>query len=192
MQQFFWGMLFIIIGIIFLLDNFGYASAGEIIHDYWPLVFVLWGISILVRKGSPAPKVERNDHRDDHVSSDLFHQSNVFGDLTLNISSKNFKGGSISTVFGDCDSDLTDMTIAEGEHALHLHSVFGDSLIRIRKESAVKLTANSTFGKLLISGERKSQLSSAAPYISPAYVTSTNKLTISVSKVFGDIRIEIV
>jgi predicted membrane protein len=185
-------MLFIIAGVIFLLDNFGFASAVEIFHDYWPLIFVIWGISILLPKTYPVSQIEPQDTCTNEIRSDLFHQSNVFGDFSSKISSHNFKGGSISTVFGDSDIDLTAITIAEGDHTLRVHGIFGDSQLRIRKESAVKLTANSTFGKLLINGEREIELSPATPFISPTYASTSNRLHITISKVFGDIRVEIV
>jgi len=192
MRHIIWGTILITIGILFLLGNFGYADFGEVIHDYWPIILVLWGFSILFRKRAPAQYTPQTPLSSGQVTADLHHQSNVFGNVMTKISSRNFKGGSISTVFGDCDVDLSEATLADGDHELHIHSVFGDSHIRLPNNVAVAISANSTFGNLSIGGERKSGFSSSMQFVSPTYPSSTNRLTITITKVFGDIQIEII
>jgi len=41
----FMGMLILVLGVIFLLENFGAIAWG--IAKLWPIVLILWGISIL-------------------------------------------------------------------------------------------------------------------------------------------------
>ena len=188
MRNLFWGIVLITFGILFLLDNLGYADFHELIHDYWPLILIIWGFSLLV------PKRSQPHHQvggiSQQVSSDLLHQSNVFGDIFTKITSQNFKGGSLSTVFGDCDVDLSAATLAEGEHELRIHSVFGDSLLILPQDAAVSVTANSMFGDLTILGKHKSGFSPALQSISSPYPASTKRLKIIISKVFGDVRVE--
>jgi len=47
-SRIFWGLAFIIVGVLFLLDRTGQIDFGEIVSRYWPAVFILIGISILV------------------------------------------------------------------------------------------------------------------------------------------------
>ena len=187
MRNLFWGLILIAFGVLFLLDNFGYADFSEIIRNYWPLLLVLWGFSILMRphRRSPAPESKTQQS----IDSDMINQSNVFGDIYNKITSKYFKGGSLSTVFGDCDIDLSDAIIAEGEHELRLHSVFGDSLVTLPKDAAVSIAANSTFGDITIFSQHKGGFSTNIKTDTPTFSSATNRLKISVSKVFGDIRV---
>lgn len=44
----FWGLLLIVMGVVFLLDRMGRLDFGDLVSDYWPVVFILIGISILL------------------------------------------------------------------------------------------------------------------------------------------------
>src|SRR5258706_4854130 len=52
MRNLYWGFILIVIGILLLLDNLGVADFGDMIHDYWPLILVFWGLGILLRRRS--------------------------------------------------------------------------------------------------------------------------------------------
>jgi predicted membrane protein len=44
----FWGLFLIVLGILFLLDQMGRIDFGDVVSDYWPVIFILIGISILI------------------------------------------------------------------------------------------------------------------------------------------------
>lgn len=49
-KHFFWGALFITIGALILLNNFFFLNFGwNDLWKFWPLVLVLWGVTIIVR-----------------------------------------------------------------------------------------------------------------------------------------------
>lgn len=50
-QPLFLGILIIALGIVWLLNNLGVTrlEIGELFSTYWPLIFVAWGIDVLVR-----------------------------------------------------------------------------------------------------------------------------------------------
>jgi predicted membrane protein len=183
----FLGIILITFGVFFLLDNFGVADFGDLIHDYWPLLIIVWGLSILLRyrsePGSPAnpgtPPVDRDTLKD----------SVAFGNYYSNISSSSFRGGSVSTVFGNCDIDLTKATFAPGENKLKISGVFGDTNILLPKDAAVAVTAKAFLGSLFILGQRKDAIASELSITSPNFEASPNRLTIRVSKVLGSARI---
>src|SRR5437870_669625 len=136
-RNLFVGVVLITFGVLFLLDNLGIADMGDVIHNFWPLILTLWGLSIVMRGRSKASVREASVPRS--VESELLHESNVFGDMFVSVTSQNFKGGSISTVFGDCDVDLSHSVIADGEHELKVHGVFGDTSIILSKDAAVSI-----------------------------------------------------
>ncbi len=55
-DRFLWGLILIVIGILFLLDNLGYSIGS--IGKWWPVILVLIGIRLIFR--SPKSKIE--DH----------------------------------------------------------------------------------------------------------------------------------
>src|SRR5436190_19902953 len=100
-RNLFVGVVLITFGVLFLLDNLGVAEMGDVIHDFWPLILILWGLSIVMRgrtKTSGGRAITAQP-----VESDLLQQSSVVGAMFVSVTSQNFKGGSVSTVFGDCD-----------------------------------------------------------------------------------------
>jgi len=44
----FWGLLLILLGVLFLLDQMDRLDFGDLVGRYWPVVFILIGISILL------------------------------------------------------------------------------------------------------------------------------------------------
>jgi hypothetical protein len=50
-SRFFWGLLLIIIGLLFLGEQVGYIDFGRVISTYWPAIFILIGISIYLGRG---------------------------------------------------------------------------------------------------------------------------------------------
>lgn len=48
----FWGIVLMVLGVLLLLDRLGRIDFGYIIGRYWPVIFVIIGISILIGSGS--------------------------------------------------------------------------------------------------------------------------------------------
>jgi predicted membrane protein len=44
----FWGLLLIVLGVLFLFDQMGRLDFGDLVGRFWPVVFILIGISILL------------------------------------------------------------------------------------------------------------------------------------------------
>jgi predicted membrane protein len=47
-SRIFWGLLLIVMGVLFLLDQMNRLDFGDLVGRYWPVVFILIGISILL------------------------------------------------------------------------------------------------------------------------------------------------
>ena len=47
-SRIFWGLLLVILGFLFLFDQMGRLDFGDLIGRYWPVVFILIGVSILL------------------------------------------------------------------------------------------------------------------------------------------------
>ena len=192
----YWGMILVALGVLLLLDNLEMLDFGEAVRTYWPALLILWGISILMRK-SGRLRSEGEGHEGttaftdskESTESDLFHKSSVFGNIGIDITSGNFKGGSVSTVAGDCDIDLTKAIIADGEHWLRVNGVFGSVRVALPKDSAISVSAHTVFGEVEVLQEKQSGFSPDVHYASSGYEGGSKKLKILVNQVFGDVRI---
>jgi len=49
-RSLFWGLFFITLGVLYLLDHYASFSMNwEYIADWWPLIFIFWGLSVVFK-----------------------------------------------------------------------------------------------------------------------------------------------
>lgn len=53
--QIFWGLILVVIGVLFLLDRLGGFDFGYLISTYWPVIIMILGLSILIGNGFRRP-----------------------------------------------------------------------------------------------------------------------------------------
>ena len=190
------GFVLIGLGIIFLLDSTGTIEFGEAVRTYWPLLLVLWGLWLLTRgrrsgepphaQGSPAGMSA--DVRTISPGESL-RSSNVFGDLEIRVTSPAFRGGTVSTVFGDLVVDLSPGGLADGDHQLTMSGVFGDARLMLPRGAAVEVTAHSLAGDLAVLDQTREGFSVSLTYATPGFDTASKRLHVTISQVFGDIHV---
>ncbi|HTR98449.1 MAG TPA: cell wall-active antibiotics response protein LiaF [Bacteroidota bacterium] len=199
------GFVLIAVGIIFLLDSTGVIEFGEVLRTYWPLLLVLWGLWLLARgkrterhPGAPAGGVAGAGAAAPGgafmpaapaAAGDSVQSSNVFGDLEIRVTSPSFRGGAVSTVFGDLNLDLSPGGLADGEHQLTMSGVFGDERLVLPRGGAVEVTAHTLAGDIVVPGQTREGFSVSLKYTSPGFDTAAKRLRVSVSQVFGDIHV---
>lgn len=198
-----WGIILIAAGIIFLLDNYGYVDAWNVVKTFWPLILIAIGLKILWDiKRDPEPKIigeasRQNWQRDPSqkarykstVKRDILSESNIMGDVKVTVESDDFKGGSVNTVFGDTRLDLSGIVISSGEQTLRISGVFGDVRIDTPKNLPLRVSGNTLAGDISIREYEKSGIGQSLSYQSEDYDTADIKLHISISQVFGDVEI---
>jgi predicted membrane protein len=121
--------------------------------------------------------------------AETLHDSKLFGNLFVRSDSRDFKGGHVSTVFGDCDLDFSGAQFAEGEHELSVSGVFGDTSIVLPPGAAVLVSVSKVLGDSTVFGQRREGIGSDSLIITPDYEKQTRRLKIKVSKVFGSTKI---
>jgi predicted membrane protein len=181
-----WAIVFIILGAIALLNNFRVFDIWGSIWRLWPLLLVLLGIHMLRKRATCAAggmrvfgdTVETTD-------SPYIKQSSAFGDINFKVASREFAGGSASTVFGTISLDLADIRQLSGYGQLDIHTVFGDITIKLPREIPVEVFSNNIFGSLKGPGGDKIS--------DKCYRSSGGEggkvLAIHCSQVFGDINL---
>lgn len=190
-----WGAILIIFGILFLLDGMDVIDFGGALRTFWPVLFILWGLKILFRRRTRGKKDDEESPLpgvgdiEEASQADIIDFSNVFGDVNVRVGSQMFKGGNVSTVFGDAFVDLMDARLADGEHEFRVHGVFGDLTILLPKDISFAFSGNSVFGDLRCRDQVQKGFSPNLQYQSPDFSTSTKKLRMYASQVFGDVAV---
>lgn len=198
-----WGLLFIAAGVLFLLDNYGYVNAWDFVKTFWPLILVVIGLKILwdIKRnpevhvvGEPSGKdwsggASQKSGYKSTAATDLLSESNIMGDVKMVVHSDNFKGGSVNTVFGDTRLDLSKIIVADGEHTLRISGVFGDVKIDTPQSLPISVSGNTLAGDISVREYKKSGIGQSLSYKSQDYDSATKKLNISISQVFGDVKI---
>lgn len=189
----FWGGFLILLGILFLLDRFGYLDVGKVFSTFWPLILIAIGIKLILNRNAgearqSGPKAASETEQ--MVTSDAsVRHTKVFGDVEMKIDSTDFNGGSVSTVFGDIDIDLSAAKLGNGEKILTLSGVFGDVTVNLPRNIKTSVRANVILGDIRILELKDSGLFVNRSFQSEGYESAAKKLYISASQVFGDIEI---
>ena len=190
------GFALIALGIIFLLDSTGTIEFGEVLSTYWPLLLVLWGLWLMMRgkrggRTSPSaePPAAALTGAGATTAGESVQSSNVFGDLEIRVTSPAFRGGAVSTVFGDLVLDLSPGGLADGDHRLTMSGVFGDARLVLPRGAAVEVTAHTLAGDLAVLDQTREGFSVSLQYTTPGFDTASKRLHVSISQVFGDIHV---
>ena len=185
------GIVLILLGIMFLLDTLDVVSFGDMIRDYWPLLLVLGGAQLLLRGRQPAGKAQPSPGEEKtSTTADEINYTNLFGDVDANVASGSFRGGLVSTVFGDTTIDLRGITLAEGEQRLKISGVFGDTHIVLPQGLPFAASTSTVFGSITVAGHASSGFPAALEYATPGYDASPRRLRIELTQVFGDHIVE--
>ena len=186
------GGVLIILGVLFLLDSTGLIRISDFFETYWPLLLVLWGIFILIRRDSRRrdnPEKSIAGRIDADVTSETIDSANVFGEVDVRVTSNAFKGGAATTIFGEVSIDCRGGAMADGEHALRISSVFGRSRLYVPPGSAVSVSAHTLFGEASVFDQKRSGISAFVKYETPGYATAQKRLRVDISQVFGEVLV---
>jgi len=187
----FWGIILVIAGLLFLFNNLDIVSLHDVFHNFWPLILIVIGLYAIIKSIRRSEPDEKEKTLKEGINltagdEDVF-ESNVFGDVKVNVNSKNFRKGTIRTVFGKLIIDLSDINVAEGENNLYLNTVFGEIRVKMAKDLPVKITATNLGGDIDIFDQRREGLNQRLVYLSDNYNQAETKLNIHCSVTFGEI-----
>lgn len=191
----FWGIILILIGVLFLFQNFDMLDIGDIISTFWPLILVAIGLKILYdRKSKNQDEFDSvqetvQSSTEDKISSDSISRNNVFGDLNITIDSKKFSGGSVSNVFGDVRIDLSKAEVIDSNCKLYVNDVFGSVYVKLPNGVQSKIKANSVAGELSIKDETHDGLFGNIKKEDPGYATTAKRIFVNSSIIFGSITV---
>ncbi len=135
------GLVLLIVGVAFVLDDWFKVNIS--IWDLWPLVLVIAGVA-LIRRSTNKPDTEIPQF--DHDSADTIEDVAVFSGADKIVNTKNFKGGSLTAVFGGSNVDMTMAGMDKESVAIDIFYMFGGSKIRVPKNWNVDVRVTNIFG----------------------------------------------
>jgi predicted membrane protein len=191
----FWpGVILVILGVLFLLDTLDVSSFSHIVRTYWPLILIIVGIALLLKSQrdwmtTGTSTAQGEGYQGVETSADVISESSVFGNIFIKPTSKNFRGGSVSAVFGNLELNLASVELAPGEQHLGVHGVFGGVRVTLPKDVGLMVRGNCLFGEVTVLNQKRGGIGSELFHKSDNYDTAEKKLNITASQVFGDLRI---
>lgn len=177
----FWGIVLVLVGLFYLLDNFGFIdfSLWWIFAKLWPVILIIVGLVILITRRNRYTTVYSGEKKE----IDRF-----IGDIRLQGPLKDIDGTRVSNFIGDIDITVTEGESFEGVCHMHVSSFIADTAVAVPRSIPVMVEHSAFIGNIKTAGEAD-LLATGKGYRSSDYDGSTKKLYIRASVFIGDLRI---
>lgn len=141
------GYIMMGVGAIFIVKDLGFAWVNS--NLFWPVIIIGIGIAILARSVfSDTGFTSKSKGNFKNVNSEDFIQAEtIFGGVTKNVVSKNFKGGVLSLVFAGSKINLMRADF-EKEAVIDITCIFAGSKLIVPSDWEVKSEVTTIFGGL--------------------------------------------
>ena len=140
------GITLIVIGGLFMLDEmawyFNWDFEFRDVFRLWPLVFVAIGASLILRRN----RVDEFEKKTLTDNDDALDEIAIFSGAERNITSKEFKGGKLTAIFGGTELNLMNADLAQGTNILDVFCMFGGTEITVPSDMNVKIKVTAIFG----------------------------------------------
>lgn len=135
------GLVLIFIGLFFLavkhFDEYYYLH-----RLFWPSLIIFIGLLFLFRGRRPGHWREKSEISD----SDMLDEIALFGGGNKLVTSKNFKGGRITAIFGGSTIDFSQAQLANGINLIDIVSIFGGAKLIVPRDWDIVLEVTAVFG----------------------------------------------
>ena len=155
------GIILIFIGGLFLYDKF-YDLQFHVWNVIWPTILIIVGVSILLNHSrgkrnyfdfGKNPVVDNgkadefNDDKTNFVDdADTIDEVSIFSGSEKQITSKNFRGGKITSIFGGSEINLSRAELSNGRNQIEVFYMFGGSTIIVPPDWDVRIDVIAVFG----------------------------------------------
>lgn len=202
------GIILISLGFAFLLEEVFDIDIFDLIFDFWPLILILIGWHLISKNRKKVNGEQREFHAEINIDSSAdpseekqktgagndwdystLNESAVIGDISLRVTSKTFRGGSMKTVIGDIHLNLSEIDTTAGEKAIDISGVVGDVHVTLPNEFVYRIRGNSIIGDISLVGEKTGGMFRHLNFRSENYSSGDKQLNINISLVIGDIHV---
>ena len=133
------GVILLLIGIVFLLPRF-IDIPFSLREVFWPVLFIGVGLLILTKT------LTRSTTQGVDSGGDTIDDVAILGGNERRITSKSFKGGKVTSIFGGSQLNFSEAALADGNSVIDLFSMFGGCTLIVPKDWEVKVEVTSILG----------------------------------------------
>lgn len=210
------GVFFVFIGSLILLDNLNILSFRTVWSFFWPFLLIFVGVILVLSKRgirhaieSDEQKEVKNDNIDEPekntetgreeespesterttvINDD--QQSHYFGNINYSSSNKDFEGLNISNIFGDIFIDISKVDFEGKEKKVYISGIFGSIKIKLPKDIPAKFIGSAIAGSVKFMDKDKEGLLVSLNSETLDFENSNKRLLIRTSIIFGEISAE--
>jgi predicted membrane protein len=143
------GIILITIGILFWLPSiFGFNIRFS--QVFWPSLLIVLGFILITRRNGFKFNNKINDENDSGKTLDenYLNDLSIFGGSRKVIYSKNFKGGTITSVFGSSEINMMNADIGDNGCVIDIFTLFGGTTLKVPNDWKIQIDAVSVLGSI--------------------------------------------
>lgn len=141
------GVMLVAVGGFWFLSRYSDFPIKYWLSEYWPIFLILFGVYIILKRdGHREMDSNQEVGPGDQIELDYIDEVTILGGGRKVVSSKNFKGGKITTILGGIDLDLHDSSLAEGTQYLEINTMLGGIDIIVPRDWKIIVNVTSIFG----------------------------------------------
>jgi len=134
------GWFFILLGGFFLLIQNKIVN-WEFVGKFWPVFLIVLGLSIILHRKNPVSESEPDAEKYNSITGIA-----LFSGYKKKLSSKAFRRGKITALFGSAEIDLSKSYLNRSGAELELTAVFGGIDLIIPQDWNIELNSSAVFG----------------------------------------------
>lgn len=131
------GVIVTTIASVLILSHFAYLPHLDF-HTYWPIILIMCGIATLFKRNHSFKKKEWRMREPSTSNENFMEATAIFAGESKKISSFDFKGGKITTIFGGMELDLTNCYLTNEKAEIEIMAVCGGVSLKVPKEWNVR------------------------------------------------------
>ncbi len=140
------GYIFIGIGAITLIPHIfsGVYWLQFDLRDLWPLILIAIGVSIFLKKKDS--RIGGSFSKAGVQDDEYIEEVNIFGGSERYITSRNFKGGKVTSIFGGSNINFIDADLSPDNAVIDAFSLFGGCTFIVPSDWNVVIDSTNIFG----------------------------------------------
>jgi predicted membrane protein len=166
------GVVLVVLGLLGVLGATLRIHWGAI---FWPLVLIGLGAWMILR-----PRM---------VPEGVTVSQRVLGDIRRD-GAWQVVPEEFSMVLGDVKLDMTQASIPDGETALEVFHVLGDTKLKLPEGVGLRLHVNVLIADVKVFGEKREGFATPITVVSEGYESAQKRLALRVNSLLGDVRVE--
>jgi predicted membrane protein len=142
------GLVLVTIGVIFLLPRFDFWPYTISFRElFWPMILIGVGVIMITNRGKiKKHKGDFGFHGEKKLEEGFIEDTNIFGGGNKVITSKQFRGGNITSIFGGSEYNFVAADIVDGKAEIEITYIFGGSKFIVPSDWKVVTDVSAIFG----------------------------------------------